>query len=100
MAENRGKWITYKRNEDAAGLTAGERYMSLQYQSPETTSGLEEEVENTGIDLAQYNPGGVMKETPKGKSAAEYDNIKKLLQYLRKENKDKKDSIKEEIKDL
>jgi hypothetical protein len=99
MAENRGKWITYKRNEDAAGLTTGERDMSLQYQSPATTSGLKEEVENIGINLAQYNSGGVMKETPKGKSAAEYDT-KKLLQYLIKENKDQKDSIQEEIKDL
>jgi hypothetical protein len=42
----------------------------------------EEEVECTGINLAQYNTGGDMKETSKENSAADYDHIKKLLEYI------------------
>jgi hypothetical protein len=60
MAEYRVRWIPYKSNEDAAGLTARERErdMSLHYHSPETTSGLEE-VENTRTNVAHYyNPCG------------------------------------------
>jgi hypothetical protein len=103
MTENRGKWITYKRNEDAAGLTAGERDRSLQYHSPETTSGLEE-VENTGINLAQGNPDGDKKETSKEKSAIEYEDIKNFLEYIiKKQNEtltNHENSIKEQNKTL
>jgi hypothetical protein len=62
-------------------------------------SGLEE-VENTRSNVAQYDPGGDMKETPNENSAAEYADIKKLLEYLTKVNKEKNYSIKEQNKVL
>jgi hypothetical protein len=71
MDENKYTSIKCKTNEDAVGLMAGERDRSLQYQSPKTTSGLGEEVENTRMKLAQYNSGGDTKETSKENSAAE-----------------------------
>jgi DNA-binding transcriptional regulator GbsR (MarR family) len=92
--------IEGKLNEDAAGLEARERDRSLQYHSPETTSGLEE-VEKTGINLAQGNPDGDKKETSKEKSAIEYEGIKDFLEYIiTKQNKTLTDKIKENRKAL
>jgi hypothetical protein len=54
-----------------------ERDIEVPYHPPETPSGLEE--------LAQGNPDGDKKETSKEKN--EYNDIKKLLEYLIEQNK-------------
>jgi hypothetical protein len=81
MAKHTYNWSKAELNENVSEFMAGERDSVSPYQSPDLSSRL-------------------MRERPEEISAAEYYDIKKLFEYLIKENKDHKDSIKEQNKVL
>jgi hypothetical protein len=68
MTTYTGNCIEGKIQEDVLEVTAGERDSDSPYQSPEL-------------------PNGNTKETSKRMSASECNEIKKLLEYIIKENK-------------
>jgi hypothetical protein len=63
MAKHTYNCSTEELNEDVVGFMAGERGSRLPCHSPESMSGLDEEVQCTTINVARFNVGGVMKET-------------------------------------